>query len=116
VREGKVLLHQRPPMGFSGGLWEFPNWRVQGEKNRSRKLAKWIKEERNLSAAVKDRIGIFEQTYSHFKLTLDVYHCQPLDGEGSGRWVAIRNLGHFPMSRIHRRIAYAISENTKTRI
>jgi len=115
VRDGKVLLLQRPPKGFSGGLWEFPNWRVQGEKNRSQRLAKWIKEERNVSVAVKDRVGIFEQTYSHFKLTLHVYHCQDLGGEGSGRWVKIRDLHRFPMSRIHRRIAQTILEDTKTR-
>ena len=116
VKDGKVLLHQRPPRGFSGGLWEFPNWRVQGEKNRSRRLAKWIKEERNLGVAVKGRIGIFEQTYSHFKLTLHVYDCQALYGEGSGRWVGIRSLNRFPMSRIHRRIAHAILEDRKARI
>ena len=116
VRDGKVLLQQRPPKGFSGGLWEFPNWRVQGEKSRSRRLLKGIKEERNLSVAVKDRIGIFEQTYSHFKLTLHVYHCQALDGEGSGRWVRIRDLHRFPMSRIHRRISHVILEDRKTRI
>ncbi len=115
VRDGKVLLHQRPPRGFSGGLWEFPNWLVQGKKSRSHRLVKGIKEEQNLSVAAKDRIGIFEQTYSHFKLTLHVYECQALDGEGSGRWVRIRDLHRFPMSRIHRRIAQTISENTKTR-
>jgi A/G-specific adenine glycosylase len=114
VWDGKVLLRQRPPRGFSGGLWEFPNWRVQGEKNPRRRLVQWIKEERNLSVAVKDQVGIFEQTYSHFKLTLHVYHCQALDGKSSGRWVAIRNLGHFPMSRIHRRISHVILEDRKT--
>ena len=118
VRDGKVLLHQRPPRGFSGGLWEFPNWRVQGEKSRSRRLLKGIKEERNLSVAVKDRIGIFEQTYSHFKLTLHVYHCQAAEGDktGVGRWVRIRDLHRFPMSRIHRRISQTILEDRKTRI
>jgi len=115
VRDGKVLLHQRPPKGFSGGLWEFPNWRAQGEKNLRHRLAKWIKEEKNLSVAVKDRIGIFEQTYSHFKLTLHVYQCQALDEEDSGRWVGIRNLSRFPMSRIHRKIAHAISKPMKSR-
>jgi hypothetical protein len=69
-----------------------------------------------LRVTVKGRIGIFEQTYSHFKLTLHVYHCQALDGEGSGRWVRIRDLHRFPMSRIHRRIAHAILEDIKARI
>ena len=112
-RDGKVLLHQRPPSGFSGGLWEFPNWRVQGQKNPSRSLVKWVKDEKHLRVTVKGRIGIFEQTYSHFKLTLQVYRCQALDGKNPDRWVAMRNLGHFPMSRIHRRIACTIAENKK---
>ena len=116
VRDGKVLLHQRPPRGFSGGLWEFPNWRVQGEKNPSRRLVKWITDEKHLRVAVKGRVGSFEQTYSHFKLTLHVYHCQALDGEAPGRWVGIRSLNRFPMSRIHRRIAHAILEDRKARI
>jgi len=115
VRDGKVLLHQRPPRGFSGGLWEFPNWRVQGERNLSHRLVKWVKDERDLRVIVKGRIGSFEQTYSHFKLTLHVYHCQALDPEGSGRWVGIRNLSRFPMSRIHRRICHALPESPKNR-
>ena len=111
LRDRKVLLHQRPPKGFSGGLWEFPNWRDPGGKNQNRRLVKWIKEERNVSVTVKDQIGIFEQTYSHFKLTLHVYVCHALSGKSSGRWVSIRDLHRFPMSRIHRRIAQAITSS-----
>ena len=116
VRDGKVLLHQRPPRGFSGGLWEFPNWKIARQENLKVDLKKWIKNETHLKVTVGDRIGTFEQTYSHFKLTLHVYHCQTLEGEASGRWVRIRDLSRFPMSRIHRRIASALSEDRKTRI
>jgi len=118
VRNGKVLLHQRPPKGFSGGLWEFPNWKIERQKNLRTGLAKRVKNETHLKVTLGDQIGTFEQTYSHFKLTLHVYHCQILGGvkTGMGRWVLIRGLARFPMSRIHRRIASAISEDRKTRI
>ena len=56
----------------------------------------------------KESIGTFQQTYSHFKLTLHVFDCQHLNGKGKGKWVPIRNLPLFPMSRIHRRIAQMI--------
>jgi A/G-specific adenine glycosylase len=107
---GKVLLKQRPPKGLLGGLWEFPNWRNEG-KQRSRlssRLRNTIKKEMEMNVEVKEFIGVFQQTYSHFKLTLHVFYCQHLNGKRKGKWVLIRNLALYPMSRIHRRIAEMI--------
>ncbi len=112
IKDGKVFLSQRPPKGFSGGLWEFPNWKIE-DKKRSRlglRLRNHIKKKMGMEIKVKDSIGIFHQTYSHFKLTLQVFHCQYLNGKGDGEWVAIRNLRLLPMSRIHRRIANDLSD------
>jgi A/G-specific adenine glycosylase len=111
-KNGKVLLNQRPPTGLLGGLWEFPNWRIEG-KQRSKlrlRLRNYIKKEREINVEVKELIGVFHQTYSHFKLTLQVFICQHLDGKGKGKWVPIQNLNLLPMSRIHRRIAQTISD------
>jgi A/G-specific adenine glycosylase len=106
-RDGKVLLNQRPPVGLLGGLWEFPNWGIkekQGSGLRMR-LRNHIKKDIGITTDVKGLIGTFKQTFSHFKLTLRVYHCQAIGGKRKGNWVAIQNLHLFPMSRIHRRIA-----------
>jgi A/G-specific adenine glycosylase len=105
---GKVLLKQRPPKGLLGGLWEFPNWRIKGKKIQKQQLKNQMDREVGLSINVKESIGTFHQTYSHFKLTLHVFHCQHLNGKGKGKWVLIRNLALYPMSRIHRRIAEMI--------
>jgi adenine-specific DNA glycosylase len=61
-----------------------------------------------LNVTVKESIGTFQQTFSHFKLTLHVFDCETLDGKGKGKWVPIRDLNLYPMSRIHRRIAEVI--------
>jgi hypothetical protein len=50
-------------------------------------------------------IGMSQQTYFYFKLTLHVYHCEVLNRKVEGRWVPIRKLHLLPMSRIHCRIA-----------
>jgi len=107
-RDGKVLLKKRPPRGLLGGLWEFPNWKTKGK--RRLRLRNCIKKEMGMAVEVKDSIGTFKQTYSHFKFTLHVYGCQSLNGKGNGRWVFLRSLHLFPMSRIHRRIAETISD------
>ena len=112
LRNEKVLLHLRPPKGLLGGLWEFPNWKSE-KKIRSRlrlRLRNHIRKEMAINVEVKEPIGTFKQTYSHFKLTLHVFNCEAIDGRGKGRWMLVRNLHLIPMSRIHRRIADSISE------
>ena len=103
-KDGKVLLCQRPPKGLLGGLWEFPNWKSEGGKNRLR-LRNRIRDGWGVGVDVKEPIGTFHQTFSHFKLTLQVFHCRHLNGKGKGRWVPVKNLPLLPMSRLHRRIA-----------
>jgi len=111
-KDGKVLLWQRPPKGLLGGLWEFPNWKIEIKQNlRLRlRLRNYIKKEIGLNVKVKESIGTFHQTYSHFKLTLQVFDCQSINGNAKGEWVPIRNLPLLPLSRIHRRIAEVIGE------
>ena len=81
-RDGKVLLNRRPPKGLLGGLWEFPNWTVEEKKRLMLRLRlrNYIKKEMGINVEVKEFIGTFHQTYSHFKLTLHAYHCQALNG------------------------------------
>jgi A/G-specific adenine glycosylase len=109
-RKGKILIRQRPPEGLLGGLWEFPNWKIE-EIGRSRlRLRNHIRKETEMSVNVNESIGTFQQTFSHFKLTLKVFNCEVIDGRGKGKWVPARDLGSFPMSRIHRRIANVLSD------
>ncbi len=111
-KDGRVLLNQRPPSGLLGGLWEFPNWKIE-EKQRSRLregLRKYIKQEAKMNVEVKEFLGILHHTYSHFKLTRNVFVCRHLNGNGKGKWVPIKNLRLLPMSRIDRRIAQKIDE------
>lgn len=110
-RRGKVLLHQRPAKGLLGGLWEFPNCKIEEERrSRSRsRLRNYIKKDIGMNVKVKESVGTFKQAYSHFKLTLHVYYCEAMDRQRKRKWVPIKNLDQLPMSRIDRRIAHSIS-------
>ncbi len=110
-RDGKVLLNQRPPKGLLGGLWEFPNWRSEGEKRLRLRLMlrNQVKKELGMNVEVKESIGTFKQAFTHFKLTLNAFTCRALDGKRNGKWVRLEDLEQLAMSRIHRRIANSIS-------
>jgi A/G-specific adenine glycosylase len=111
-KKGKVLLHRRPLKGLLGGLWEFPNWKTE-ERRRLRlrlRLRNYVKKEAGLNVEVKESIGTFKQTFSHFKLTLRVFHCKALRGNPNGKWIPIDDLQLIPLSSLHRRIANLISD------
>jgi A/G-specific adenine glycosylase len=109
-KNGKVLLNRRLPEGLLGGLWEFPNWRVHGKEDSEIKLLDCLKRELGIRVKSKEPIGSFKQAFSHFKLTLQTFHCSIMSGKGNGKWVSVKNLHLFPMSRIHRNIANQISQ------
>ena len=104
-KDGKVLLRQRPPEGLLGGLWEFPNWK--SERRPRLRLRNYIKKEMGMNVEVKESLGTFKQTYSHFKLTLHVFRTIATDckSNNEGEWVSVAKLSRYPMSRIHRRIS-----------
>ncbi len=110
-KDEKVLLRQRPPKGLLGGLWEFPNWPIEEKRRLRLRLRNHIKKEMGMIVEVKESIGTFHQTYSHFRFTLHVYHCPVVDGIGIGKWVPIKNLPLLPLSNIHRKIANTIIPN-----
>jgi len=111
-KKGKVLLSQRPPKGLLGGLWEFPNWKSEGKRGSRLRLRDYIKKEMGMNVKVKGSIGVFRQTFSHFKLTLHVYQCQSSNSNKNkkDKWIPIKNLDQLAMSRIHRKIANVLSD------
>jgi A/G-specific adenine glycosylase len=109
-KNGEVLLTQRPPKGLLGGLWEFPNWKIECREGLQEQLKRWIKSELGIRVKSIKPLGSFNQTFSHFKLTLHVNLCHIHGEKNYGTWVPVRDLHLFPMSRLHRIIARTIGE------
>ncbi|MFT3895266.1 MAG: NUDIX domain-containing protein [Anaerolineales bacterium] len=108
IRRGKVLLAQRPSQGLLGGMWEFPNARVEGDPAKA--LAKSLKTAYNLRLRLKrkvDPVGVFAHAYSHFKVTVHVFGCElTSDTVGDNlKWVSLKELDEYPMGKVDRQIA-----------
>jgi A/G-specific adenine glycosylase len=113
VKRGRVLLAQRPSKGLLGGMWEFPNGRVNGDP--AKELAKALKSGYGLRLRVKrgrniqnkKALVIVQHAYSHFKVMVYAYECDlvSLPGDKNLKWVSFKELDHYPMGKIDRQIA-----------
>jgi A/G-specific adenine glycosylase len=111
IQRGKVLLVQRPSKGLLGGLWEFPNGRV--DRDPARGLGKAIKSAYGLGVRLKrgaDPVVVVEHTYSHFHVTVHAYPCELIAGviNGNFRWVLLKELKNYPMGKIDRQVSQKI--------
>lgn len=115
IERGRVLLAQRPSQGLLGGMWEFPNGRVDGDPAKG--LAKTLKTGYNLRLRVirsprAEPIGIVQHGYSHFSVTVHVFRCELIAApKGTNlRWIPLKKLDDFPMGKIDRQIAEILAK------
>ena len=116
IQRGRVLLAQRPLDGLLGGMWEFPNARVNADPakeltkvlNAAYRLKVRIEPSRNVKK--KDALGIIQHAYTHFKVTVHAYLCEAVSIPKSKdlKWVKITDLNDYPMGKVDRQIALKI--------
>jgi A/G-specific adenine glycosylase len=108
INRGRVLLAQRPPDGLLGGMWEFPNARV--EENPAKELTKVLNAAYSLKVKKRDALGIIQHAYTHFKVTVHAYRCDAVSIPKSKnlKWVKITDLTDYPMGKVDRQIAIKI--------
>lgn len=110
VKNGRLLLIQRPPEGLLGGLWEFPNgpWK-NGEKS-TRACVTMVRSVVGLDIKPLDRLTSVRHAYSHFKIHMSVFHCRwqsgrvRLNGPKAFRWVPLEKLVELPLHRAVQKI------------
>jgi A/G-specific adenine glycosylase len=108
IQQGKVLLAQRPSKGLLGGMWEFPNGRV--DESPAEALAQVLKSEYNLRLRAKRKVhevGVFQHAYTHFKVTVHAFMGELVSDPKTEnlKWVALQDLDDYPMGKIDRQIA-----------
>jgi A/G-specific adenine glycosylase len=113
---GEVLIDQRLPEGLLGGLWEFPGGKQEPGEAIEATIARELREELAIEAAVGEELITLEHAYSHKKLRFVVHLCSWLSGEPRPlasqqvRWVRPERLGEFPFPAANARIIAALQE------
>jgi len=105
-----VLLAKRPSKGLLASMWEFPNGRVDGDPARG--MVKVLKTGYRLKVQRKEALGIVQHGYTHFKVTVHAFRCEPLSipKNESLRWVRVNELEDYPMGKIDRQIARMLND------
>ena len=104
-RGEKFLIQKRPAKGLLGGLWEFPGGKVEKGESLSDALIREIEEETGLAVAEGKKVGAINHSYTHFSITLHLYHCRPLNGIQSNknsqfrRWISPQQRSQFAFPR-----------------
>lgn len=112
--QGQILIDRRPQKGLLGGLWEFPGGKIEPGETVEACIRRELQEELAIDVEVGDRLMTIDHTYTHFKVTLNVFHCRHTGGEPQPiecdeiRWVKVSELEQFPFPKANSQIIDAL--------
>jgi A/G-specific adenine glycosylase len=101
----EVMLAKRPSKGLLGGMWEFPNGRVNGEPAED--LESVLEAGYGLKVQRNEALGTLQHAYTHFRVTVHAFRCELLSmsENESLKWVRLEELEDYPMGKVDRQIA-----------
>ena len=114
VRDGLVLLAKRAAHQHQGGLWEFPDGKVQVGEPVELALKRGLDEELGITPKVMQPLIQIQHTYPDKSVLLDVLKVTSFDGSPVGRegqpleWVEINNLSGYEFPAANRPIIAAL--------
>ena len=103
VRRGRALAVRRPPKGLLGGLWDLPGGDLAPKERPEAGLLRSLAERVGLRVAAAQPIGMVDHVFTHRRLRLHVFRCEPpegrvrLSGFDAHRWLSPRSLGGLPL-------------------
>lgn len=117
--QGQILIDRRRPQGLLGGLWEFPGGKIECGETVEECIKREIKEELAIDIEVCDRLVTIDHAYSHFRVTLNVFHCRHLSGIPQPiecdeiRWVTLEEIDQFPFPKANTQIIAALRQTSE---
>lgn len=113
----RLLIDQRKENALLGGLWEFPGGKIAMHETHAAALRREIREELAVEVEVGDFFMKVEHGFTHFSMTLHVYHCRFITGRPQARrcqkwlWVLPEELERYAFSTANRKIISAMRQS-----
>ena len=104
-KKNKFLITKRLQDKFLGGLWELPGGKIKNNESEITCLNREIKEELDIQINIKEKIGVIDHQYSHFKVHIMLYKCsykagipKPLASDKI-EWITHKQINKFAFPR-----------------
>jgi A/G-specific adenine glycosylase len=113
----KHLIAKRNEDDMLGGLWEFPGGRVEAGESYEEALVRELREELAIDVEVIGPFMHLDHAYTHFRITLYVYHCQHTGGKPEAiecadwAWTRPDELESYAFPTADRRILRALASS-----
>jgi A/G-specific adenine glycosylase len=97
----KMLIVKRPAAGLLGGLWEFPNERLQPNEQPEPACRRILQELTGLEVELKTFVTQIKHAYTHFKITMEIFRGDwirgevNLNGPADFRWIKPSEMTDF---------------------
>jgi A/G-specific adenine glycosylase len=118
-KRGRILIYQRPKEGLLGGLWDFPNYKMQSPGRFAAVLRHGVKKDFQTAIATGRKLGKISHAYTHFKISLHVVECICQDGAGAvdntmpTKWVFPANFSRYAFPTAARKVFPLLHGNIK---
>ena len=105
VKKGKILITRRPEKGLLGGLWEFPNGRLDNQELPDKACLRHLRTSTNVTAEIDTFVTRIKHAYTHFRITMDVFACRfisgrvRLNGPVEFRWIRLDEIKNYPLPK-----------------
>ena len=108
--QAKLLIAKRKTDDMLGGLWEFPGGHREPGETLEECLSRELWEELRIEVVDLEPFVTVDHAYSHFRVTLHVFHCVLSDGNPQAidveewRWVSLKQLDQYAFPTANRKI------------
>ncbi len=105
-----ILISKRYDNGLLGGLWEFPGGKKLPHESSKDCIKREIMEELGVNVAPTTFIKQIKHEYSHFKITLDAYFCNYINGQPKTlgcqdfKWIKYNNIAQLPFPKANHKL------------